>query len=225
MVAADDGSLPALQAPLVAGLQALRVDPAPAVIERLLAYLALIARWNRVYNLTAVRDPADMLTQHLLDSLSVLPPLARQRPAVAGRTLRVLDVGSGAGLPGVVLAILRPDLQVTCVDAVAKKASFVRQVAGELALPNLRAEHARVEALKAAPFDLIASRAFASLGDFVNLTRSHLAPTGVWMAMKGRAPDDEVAALPVDVGVFLVEPLHVPGLQAQRCLIWMRPRG
>lgn len=223
-MAADDGSLQALRAPLLAGLHALGLETSASQVERLLAYLALIARWNRVYNLTAVRDPAEMLTQHLLDSLSVLPPLAHQRPVVPGRALRVLDVGSGAGLPGVVLAILRADLQVTCVDAVAKKASFVRQVAGELALPNLRAEHARVETLKAAPFDLITSRAFASLADFVHLTRNHLAADGVWMAMKGRAPDDEVAALPTDVRVFLVEPLRVPGLHAQRCLIWMRPR-
>jgi len=198
-----------------------------AEMDRLLAYLALLQRWNRVYNLTAVRDPAEMLSQHLFDCLAVLPALrrhlgAREQPA------RLLDVGSGGGLPGVVLAIAEPGWDVSCIDAVAKKASFVRQVAGELALPNLHALHGRVEALApvpAAAFDLIVSRAFASLADFTTWTRSALRPGGVWLAMKGRAPDDEVQALPADVTVFHVEPLHVPGLKAQRCLVWLRQRG
>ncbi len=192
-------------------------------IDRLLAYLALLQRWNRVYNLTAVRDPDEMLTQHLFDCLAVLPALRRH---ASGRSLRLLDVGSGGGLPGVVLAIAQPDWEVSCIDAVAKKASFVRQVAGELALPNLHALHGRVETLKPAPgFDVVISRAFASLSDFVTWTRAALAPQGVWLAMKGRAPDDEVAALPGDVAVFHVEPLHVPDLKAQRCLVWLRPHG
>lgn len=187
----------------------------------LLAYLDLLQRWNGTYNLTAVRDPAAMFTQHLADCLAVLPPLQRVAPGGG----RLLDVGSGGGLPGVVIAVAQPAWQVTCVDTVAKKMAFVRQAAGTLALANLQARHARVEALQEQPFDLITSRAFSSLVDLVALTRSHLAPGGVWMAMKGRVPDDEIAALPADVDVFHVEPLQVPGLEAQRCLVWMRPKG
>jgi 16S rRNA (guanine527-N7)-methyltransferase len=135
----------------------------------------------------------------------------------------VLDVGSGGGLPGVVLALMRPALDVTCVDAVGKKAAFVRQVAGALALPNLHAVHGRVEALRAPPFELVTSRAFASLADFVRLTRPLLAPGGSWLAMKGKLPADEIAALPADVTVFHVEPIGVPGLDAERCLVWIKP--
>jgi 16S rRNA (guanine527-N7)-methyltransferase len=185
------------------------------------AYLGLLARWNAAYNLTAVRDPAQMRLQHLADCLAVVEPLRRR---LGERPARLLDVGSGGGLPGVVLAIANPAWDVTCVDAVGKKAAFIRQVAGELALPNLHAEHARVEALKAPPFDAIASRAFASLPDFVRLTRPLLASGGVWMAMKGRRPDDEIAALPPDIDVFHVEPIDVPGLDAERHLIWMQAR-
>jgi 16S rRNA (guanine527-N7)-methyltransferase len=189
---------------------------------RLNTYLALLAKWNAAYNLTAVRDPAQMRVQHLADCLAVVAPLRRQLGPRA--QARILDVGSGGGLPGVVLAAAEPGWDVTCVDAVGKKAAFVRQVAGELALPNLHAEHARVEALQAPPFDVITARAFAALPDFVRLTRPLLAPDGVWLAMKGKRPDDEIAALPGNVEVFHVEPLIVPGLDADRCLIWMRPR-
>jgi 16S rRNA (guanine527-N7)-methyltransferase len=206
-------------AQLSAGCAQLGLTLEPAETEQLLAYLALLQRWNKVYNLSAVRDPAEMLTHHLLDCLAVVPPLRRH---AQGRPLRILDVGSGGGLPGVVLAILQPDWSVTCVDAVAKKASFVRQVAGDLALPNLRAVHARVEEMpESAKFDVIVSRAFASLADFTAWSRDRLAPGGVWLAMKGRSPDDEVMALGPDVSVFHVEPLHVPGLNAQRCLVWL----
>jgi len=187
----------------------------------LLAYQALIAKWNRVYNLTAVRDPAEMLTHHLLDSLAVVAPLRRH---AASKALRILDVGSGAGLPGVVLAIAEPHWQVTCVDTVGKKASFIQQAAAELGLRQLRSAHARVEELPPAHADVVTSRAFASLADFVTLTRSHLAPGGVWMAMKGKTPESELAALPASVEVFHVEPLDVPGLDAERCLVWMRPK-
>lgn len=193
----------------------------PAAAGRLATYRDLLVKWNATYNLTALRDPAQMRTQHLADCLTVVAPLRRH---AAGRPLRVLDVGSGGGLPGVVLAAVEPGWDVTCVDTVGKKAAFVRQVAAELGLPNLHAEHARVEALKAPPFDLITSRAFASLADFVQLTRPLLAPVGAWMAMKGKPPSDEIAALPADVEVFHVEPLVVPGLDAERCLVWMRPR-
>ncbi|HSV69508.1 MAG TPA: 16S rRNA (guanine(527)-N(7))-methyltransferase RsmG [Methylibium sp.] len=189
--------------------------------QLLLDHLGLIARWNRVYNLTAVREPAQMLTQHLLDSLALVPPLRRH---TGGDPAAVLDVGSGAGLPGVVLAIACPELAVSCVDTVAKKAGFLRQVGAELSLHGFQALHARVESLASRPWDVIVSRAFSSLVDFVELTEALLAPEGVWVAMKGRRPEDEIAALPERVEMFHVEPLQVPGLDAERCLVWMRPR-
>jgi len=191
-------------------------------VDALAAFLGLLQRWNATYNLTAVRDPEQMLVQHLADCLAVVAPLQRQ--LAASPQPRLLDVGSGGGLPGAVLAIMRPELDVTCVDAVGKKAAFVRQVAAELALPNLRAEHARVESLKLPPFDVIASRAFASLADFVAASRAQLAASGRWMAMKGKRPDAEMAVLPAQIEVFHVEPVFVPGLEAERCLIWMRPQ-
>ena len=195
--------------------------------EGMATYLALLQRWNAVYNLTAVRDPQAMRTQHLADCLAAVAALAR-RPEV-DRAARILDVGSGGGLPGVLLALFRPAGRVTCIDAVAKKAAFVRQVAGALSLDNLDARHGRVEALLPAGsagggFDLITARAFSSLADLIRLSRHLLCPGGCWMAMKGHVPDDEIAALPGDIEAFHVEPLHVPGLQAQRCLVWMRPR-
>ncbi|WP_374564911.1 16S rRNA (guanine(527)-N(7))-methyltransferase RsmG [Ideonella sp.] len=135
----------------------------------------------------------------------------------------MLDVGSGAGLPGVVLAICEPGWQVTCVDAVAKKVSFIRQVAAELGLPNLQASHQRVEAMAGERFGLITSRAFATLADFVNLTRERLASGGRWAAMKAHLAADEREGVPADVELFHVEPLTVPGLDAARCLVWLRP--
>jgi 16S rRNA (guanine527-N7)-methyltransferase len=190
-------------------------------LARFDAYRRLLQRWGRVYNLTAVRDDADVTHVHLLDSLAAVPALDRW---AQGRSLQVLDVGSGGGLPGVALAIARPTWQVTCVDAVAKKTRFVQQVALELGLGGLRAWHARVEQAAPAHADVVISRAFASLADFVALTRRHLSPTGgVWLAMKGRTPEGEIAALPDSVEVFHVEQLKVPGLDAERCLVWMRP--
>lgn len=199
------------------GLAELGLVLADPQISQLLAYQDLIAKWNQVYNLTAVRDPQEMLTHHLLDSLAVVRPL---RQHLAGRAT-LLDVGSGAGLPGVVLAIACPDLMVTCVDTVAKKAAFIQQVAVTLGLPHLKGLHARVEALPG-PYDIISSRAFSSLPDFVKGSRQALAPQGVWMAMKGKRPQEELAVLPVDVDVFHVEPLTVPDLSAERCIVWMR---
>ncbi|MDE2145073.1 MAG: 16S rRNA (guanine(527)-N(7))-methyltransferase RsmG [Burkholderiales bacterium] len=184
-------------------------------------YLDMLCRWNATYNLTAVRDPAAMLGLHLADCLAIVPPLTAR--LAQGRISQVLDVGSGGGLPGAVLAVAEPGLEVTCLDAVAKKVAFVRQVAGALALPNLRARHGRVEALTGPVFDLVVSRAFASLAQFAAMSRHLLAPGGIWLAMKGRQPLDEIAALPSDIEVFHVEPLLVPGLQADRCLVWMRP--
>lgn len=189
-------------------------------LRTLLAYLDMLGRWNRVYNLTAVRDPAQMATHHLLDSLAIVPLLERH---AAGRPLRLLDVGSGGGLPGVVLAACHADWQVTCVDAVAKKTSFIQQVALELGLPNLRAVHARVESLPPAQADVVTSRAFASLHDFTRWTVQHLAPQGVWLAMKGKRPVDEEAELSGSARVFHVEQIAVPGLEAERCAVWLRP--
>ena len=194
-----------------------------AADPRLEQFLGLLARWNAAYNLTAVREPAQMRAQHLADCLAVVDPLRRHLGP--GRRARILDVGSGGGLPGVVLAVANAAWDVTCVDAVGKKAAFVRQVAAELGLANLHAAHARVEALSAAaPYDVITARAFASVSELARLTRGLLAPGGAWMAMKGKRPDDELAALPSEIEVFHVEPLTVPGLDAERCLIWMRPR-
>ena len=187
--------------------------------DQLQGYLALIQKWNKVYNLTAVRDPQEMLTHHVLDSLTAVAPLLRH---TGGAAARVLDVGSGGGLPGIVLAICRPELDISCVDTVGKKAAFIQQVAASLKLPNLRGVHARVESLSG-PFDVICCRAFAALPDFVNWSRGALAPKGVWMAMKGKHPQEEIDALPQGVQVFHVEPLHVPGLDVERCMVWMRP--
>ena len=197
------------------------VDLTPAQLEQLQRYLALVQKWNKVYNLTALRDPASMLTHHVFDSLSAIAPLQRQLGAMGLPTGgRLLDVGSGAGLPGVVMAVCCPTLAVACVDTVGKKAAFVQQVALELRLPNLRGVHARVESLTE-QFDVVSSRAFASLVDFTTWSRAALAPHGVWLAMKGKHPVDEIAALPTDVAVFHVEQLHVPALDAERCIVWL----
>jgi len=194
--------------------------------ERLLAYMAMIQRWTQVYNLTAVRDTGEMFTHHLLDCLAAVAPLRRGAGQAGQGSLRVLDVGSGAGLPGVILAMLNPQWQVTCVDAVGKKAAFIRQAAAELGLANLHGVHGRVEAagtFKTPEFDLITSRAFASIRDFTTLTSRLLAPRGQWAAMKGNLSTEERAAIPADVQMFHVEQLEVPDLNENRCLVWLRP--
>ena len=211
------------------GLQALGLALEQDTVDRLLAYMDLIAKWNKVYNLTSVRLPADMLRQHLLDSLAVVPALRRYWQAQSGgdqpvsdRPLRLLDVGSGGGLPGVVIALCEPGWQVTCVDTVGKKTAFIQQVAATLRMPGLRAVNARVETLKGGDFDVVCSRAFASLADFTAWSGSALAPGGVWLAMKGKRPDAELLALPPEITLFHVEQLVVPGLDAERCLLWLR---
>ncbi len=212
-----------LRAPLEAGLQALGLDLTPAQIDTLMEFQALLGKWNKVYNLTAVRDPQEMLTHHLLDSLAAVPALQRhlaQMPAREGRTA-MLDVGSGGGLPGVVFAICCPQVDVHCVDTVGKKAAFIQQAAATLRLSNLRGIHSRVEQLTTR-YPLISCRAFASLADFTSWSRQALEEGGTWLAMKGKHPDDEIAALPADVQVFHVEPLKVPGLDAERCILWLR---
>ncbi|MGH6627035.1 MAG: 16S rRNA (guanine(527)-N(7))-methyltransferase RsmG [Burkholderiaceae bacterium] len=212
-----------LEAGLRNSLRALDLSLSDAQLVQLLAYLDLIQKWTRVYNLTAVRDPAEMLTHHLLDSLAVIAPLRRQLKTMErGQGARLLDVGSGAGLPGVVIAICCPELSVSCVDTVAKKAAFIRQAAAALRLPNLRGLHARVETLSEG-YDIVCSRDFASLSDFTAWSAAALAAGGVWLAMKGKHPAEEIAALPPTVQAFHVEQLAVPGLEAERCIVWMRP--
>ena len=216
-----------LRPQLQAGAETLALELTEAQVTQLMEFLALLQKWNKVYNLTAVRDPQEMLTHHLLDSLAAVAPLRRHvdglvRGGQVG-AVRLLDVGSGGGLPGVVFAICCPDVDVSCVDTVGKKAAFVQQVAVALRLRNLHGLHARVETVST-PFDIISCRAFASLPDFVTWSRSALAlPHGVWLAMKGKHPGDEIAALPPDVTVFHVEQCTVPGLDAERCILWMRP--
>ncbi len=209
---------------LLQGAATLGLGLEPLQVDQLLGHLALLQKWGAVYNLTAVRAPQEMLHHHLLDSLAVVAPLRQHLETTGAQAAHVLDVGSGAGLPGVVLAICCPALQLQCVDTVAKKAAFIQQAALGLGLPNLKGVHARVEKLDGR-FDVVTSRAFASLVDFTRLSAQLLAPGGVWMAMKGKLPEDEMAALDPSVEVFHVEQLRVPGLDAQRCLVWMRPRA
>lgn len=214
-----------LAAGLDAGLDALALDLSTAQRQALLDYLALLQKWNQVYNLTAVRDPQAMLSHHLLDCLAVVAPLRAQLASLASPgPIRLLDVGSGAGLPGLVLAICLPQLQVDCVDTVAKKSSFIQQAALTLGLANLRGLHARVESLSAA-YQVVSARAFSSLPDLVAGSDQALLPGGFWMAMKGKTPDEEIQALPSQVQAFQVQALQVPGLDAQRCIVWMRRTG
>lgn len=217
------GAVMALQPRLVETAHTLGLSPSALQFDALLAFLDLLLRWNATYNLTAVRRPEAMLVQHLADCLAIVSPVEREMAPFEHP--RILDVGSGAGLPGVVLALMLPRATVTCVDKVGKKAAFVRQLIADLPLPNLKAEHARVEALRCGPFDLIVSRAFSSLEEFSRLTRAHLArPGGRWLAMKGKAPRSEIDAVEPPIDVFHVEPLLVPGLDADRTLVWMRLR-
>lgn len=180
--------------------------------DRLIAYAGLLAKWNKVYNLTAIREPQQIVTHHLLDSLAVVPQL--------GAVGRLADVGSGGGLPGIVLAIVCPDLSVTSIEVVGKKASFQQQVRIELGLDNFSVVAERVEAVRPERlFDAVISRAFSSLSDFVMLTSHLLRDGGQWLAMKGVYPEDEIVALPHGVGVAASVPLLVPGLAAERNLI------
>ena len=212
-----------LRATLLAGLDSLQLNLSKEQIDQLLTYQAMIGKWTQVYNLTSIRDPSEMLTHHLLDSLAAIPALQGYlRGAGLAQGSRLLDVGSGAGLPGVVIAICCPAVKVTCVDTVAKKAAFIKQAALALKLPNLTGLHARVESITQ-PFDVICSRAFASLADFTHWSASALAPQGVWMAMKGKHPFEELQVLPANIAMFHVEQLKVPGLDAERCVLWLRP--
>ena len=191
-----------------------------AQAEQLAAYAHLLARWSATHNLTAIRGGEETLTHHLLDSLSIVPHLLR---VTGDSSARVLDVGSGGGLPGIVLAIAVPQARVSLVDAVQKKCAFLTQAQLELGLPNVEVRHARVETMRAPMFDVIVSRALTTLDQFIRWTRHLLRPGGCWLAMKGRAPADELAVLPPEVGATVV-PLSVPGLGQERHLIEMRLR-
>ena len=194
---------------LAAGVAEMGLDVSPEAQQKLLQYLSLLNKWNKVYNLTAVRDPLEMVTLHLLDSLSVLPYI---------QTKNLLDVGSGGGLPGIVLAICKPELQVTTIDTVQKKAIFMRQVKGELGLSNLEVVHARVENYQPAEkFEAIISRAFSEIALFVKLTQHLLADNGQWLAMKGVAPQQELEKLAIKANKII--PLKVAGLDAERHLV------
>jgi len=214
----------ALRPTLEQGIATLGLELTAAQIDLLLEFLALLQKWNKVYNLTAVRDPQEMLTHHLLDSLAAVAPLQKHVQGLAraeGARTPLLDVGSGGGLPGVVFAICCPEIDVSCVDTVAKKAAFIQQAAASLKLRNLRGIHARVESLTG-PYAVVSCRAFASLPDFTTWSRPALADDGVWFAMKGKHPADEIAALAAEVQVFHVEQLQVPQLDAERCIVWLR---
>jgi len=203
-----------LTARLHQGIETLRLDLDARQLVRLVDYLALLTKWNGVYNLTAVRDPAQMVTQHLLDSLAVVPAFSDAH--------HVLDVGAGGGLPGIVLAIARPGMQLTLVDTVQKKTAFLMQVKAELGLANVNVHHARVEQLKVArKFDVITSRAFAELSDFVNWSGHLLEEGGHFIALKGVYPQDEIARLPPGWKVTQVQALQVPELGAERHLVFI----
>ena len=210
-----DGSPVNLAEQLHAGLTTLRLELSAAMQAKLLAYVALLKKWNGTYNLTAIRDEAEMLTQHLLDSLSVLPVLEKSAPA--GR--RWADIGSGAGLPGIPLAIARPDLEMSLIETVEKKAAFQRQAKIELGLANVTVVNRRVEDVGGGVFDAVISRAFADLTDFVRLSGHLLAQGGRLYAMKGQLPEDEIKRLPPGWALVNCTPLNVPGLDAQRHLL------
>ena len=206
-----------------AGLRALTAAGCAALPTharaRLEAYIALLTKWNATYNLTAIREPERMVTHHVLDALAVLPHLPASGPSGG---LRVLDVGSGGGVPAVPLAIAQPDWRVVALDSNHKKGAFLQQAINELPLPNAEAVIARVEDyVPAAPFDVVISRAFADLATFVNSSARHLAPNGVLVAMKGVFPDEELDELPPNMRVVATPALHVPGLDAERHLIVM----
>ncbi len=197
---------------LVDGLAALRLSLKSATIDQLLEYVALLARWNATYNLTSVRDPRDMLVRHILDSLAIAPYV---------RGANLADVGSGPGLPGIPLALIYPEREFVLIDANGKMARFMREAVRALGLTNVRVEQQRVEAVQGS-FDCVTARAFASLADMLALGGQLLAADGIWLALKGRYPDDEIAALPTGFELAGSERLQVPGLDAERHLIIVR---
>jgi 16S rRNA (guanine527-N7)-methyltransferase len=213
-----------LEIPLRDGVQQLGLSLSDEQIAQLMAFLDLLQKWNKVYNLTSVRDPQEMLTHHLLDSLAAVPPLVRHLEGAGLPAPKLLDVGSGGGLPAVVFAICLPQLDVSCVDTVGKKVAFIQQAAAALRLRNLHGIQSRVEQLSQQN-DVVSCRAFAALQDFTAWSAQTLKADGIWLAMKAKRPDDELALLPASVQVLNIEPLQVPGLDAERCIVWMRQQA
>ena len=206
---------PALAPILASGIKELKLDLNQQQHEQLLDYLALLFKWNAVYNLTSVRDPMQMMTHHLLDSLAAVSAFDGVR--------NVLDVGAGGGLPGVVLAIAKPDMKLSMIDTVHKKTAFLTQVKAELGLANVTVHTMKVQDLEvAAKFDVITSRAFADLSDFVNWSGHLLAEGGQFIALKGTAPPEEQERLPTEWKVTQLRPIQVPQLQAERHLVFIQ---
>ena len=212
------------------GLKTLRLDLSVSQVGQLLTYVTLIQKWNKTYNITAIQDETNLVVRHLLDCLAIIQPLQRKiqqmlnacpRAAHPRQTLRVLDVGSGAGLPGVVMAICCPAIHVDCVDTVAKKTAFIQHVACSIGLKNLQAFHTKAQSLQGT-YQVVCSRALGSLFDFVTWTSHAIDRDGMWMAMKGKPPVEEISCLPTSQYSCEVEPLHVPELDEERCLVWIR---
>lgn len=221
----DGNSADAPKARILAAAETLGLAITDAQAQQLNTYQEQLLKWNKVYNLTALRDPEKVLVQHIFDSLSVIAPL--DDVFAHGKQISVLDVGSGGGLPGAVMAIMRPDWQVCCIDAVEKKTAFIRQAASVLGLPNLVSEHIRIERKAPANADLVISRAFASLVDFSDWSGRHVGQQGYLVAMKGRLAFEEVSQLEQkgEWTVSRVQKLNVPELDAERCLVWLQQVG
>lgn len=207
--------------------KALSLSPTDKQKKQLLEYLTQLLKWNQTYNLTAIRDPEQALIQHVFDSLAVIKPITEYFSEQHVKQENILDVGSGAGLPAVILGIMLPTSQICCVDPVDKKMTFVRQAVGILNLSNVQAIHKRVEDLETGPYDVVISRAFASLEDFANLAGRKVKTKGVLLAMKGKHPQEEIEVLENKTSwmVEKIEPVKVPQLNAQRCLVWMKDKG
>lgn len=207
--------------------EVLALTPTDEQKSQLLEYLTQLLKWNQTYNLTAIRDPEQALIQHVFDSLAVIKPITEYFFEHHIKQATILDVGSGAGLPAVILGIMLPTSQICCVDPVDKKMTFVRQVVGILKLSNVEAIHNRVEKMEFGPYNLVISRAFASLENFANLAGSKVKPKGLLLAMKGKHPQEEIESLENKTRwiVEKIEPVKVPQLDAQRCLVWMKDKG
>ncbi len=204
----------ALATVLAEGIAEMKLDVSPAQQEKLMGYLALMNKWNSVYNLTSLRDPMQMVTHHLLDSLAAVPAFEGAR--------NVLDVGAGGGLPGIVLAICRPDMKLSMIDTVHKKTAFLKQVKAELELANVTVHTMKVQELEVSDkFDVITSRAFADLSDFLEWSGHLLAEGGKFIALKGTAPAEEQERIPTEWRITGLQPLQVPKLGAERHLVFV----
>ena len=200
------------------GIQALSIDLAASQQKALVDYIGLMGKWNKVYNLTALREPEQMLNQHILDCLAALPPLRKRFPG----SCKLLDVGAGGGLPSVVFAIACPQWRVTAVDAVAKKSAFIQTTAHTLGLINLQSVHARVEKMHG-EFDVVTCRAFATLKDFCESSRHVLHKDGLLLSLKAKLTKEEMLEVPTGIHIEKIESINVPGLAVERCLVWMKP--